>query len=1276
MTIRKDGMGIKNVVRKAVFVFAIIFVFTAESQPRVADNGNGTFTNPLFYEEFSDPDMIRVGDDYYLTGTTMHSMPGLPVLHSKDMVNWEFLSYALDRLDLGPAYRLEGGKDIYGQGIWAPCFRFHNGTYYIFSNVNGKTTQKFTAKNPAGPWTRTAMKRSFHDLSVLFDDDPPEGGKGKVYVVWGYQAINFAELNDELTDIVPGTQRVIIKKDAGMGEGLHFYKITRLGEGTKQTAEDANAPSRSREGKYYITSACWDGRMRMACARGDKPEGPYEVNPAISIDEDFGLAEGYRLTGQGRESGPFKVIKPNTRDGGRLSMHQGGIIETKSGQWWGFSMMDYNAQGRLTCLSPITWVDGWPYFGLAGNLKRTPRTWVKPDTGTVSQPREPYERNDDFSETKLKPIWQWNHIPDDSKWSLTERPGFLRLHSLPAAELMSARNTLTQRSIGPVSIPTVVMDTNGMQAGDVAGLALFNFPYAWIGVSRGAEDSNIVQFNQLTGKTESVPFKGTRVWLRANCDFLKEKAQFSYSTDGEKFEPMGDEFTMIFQLKTFQGIRYSLFNFNIDKNRDRHVASLDKSGSAAEPVPVSGGSAGGYVDFDKFTVDEVYPQGFMRAIPFGQVIKITTYGGNCVLGVKDGNLAAISAKDSSVKDKDCQFKVIDRGLGRVALQYGDGYVCVKAPGNKGQVTLKTGEPNNAETFQWTENVYGDIMLMSLVTDRYIRIDPQDCAISADWPGPKPDRKDGSCLSWEAVTSADTNSDSVAEAGNPIIKDVFTADPAPMVYNDTVYLYVGHDEAKGKEMFTMWEWLCFSSKDMKTWTAHGLIMKVKDFKWAARDAWAAQVVERNGKFYLYATAQHDKTHPGKAIGVAVSDSPTGPFVDARGSALVTDNMTRSPNGWDDIDPTVLIDDDGTAWLAWGNPNCYLAKLKPNMIELDGTIQKIHVPNYTEGPWLHKRGNMYYLTYAAFAHQGLSEKVCYATAAKITGPWTYRGILTDQAKNSYTIHPGIIEYHGQWYFFYHNATLTLNGEKGALGRRCVCVEYMYYNPDGTIQPIKQTVEGVTVPPKVNPATEATSQEKPTEAANVTSAGVSVTQDTGYDPENWPDNPILSTTTNPYYTATEGASFSQAAGGASIGQTFTIAEDFKLQRIDIFAGDGFGTAGTNTITLALYDLTSQDTNSYSGETNLFGSGKGLQIAYKPQAPGLLLFDFSGPKQVILKAGHIYAFELQGTGKSATLFWRRTKKDTYPGGAAYRNRSVIKEKTSNFDFAMSVYGTGVSKE
>ena len=299
-------------------------------------------------------------------------------------------------------------------------------------------------------------------------------------------------------------------------------------------------------------------------------------------------------------------------------------------------------------------------------------------------------------------------------------------------------------------------------------------------------------------------------------------------------------------------------------------------------------------------------------------------------------------------------------------------------------------------------------------------------------------------------------------GNPIFRDTWTADPAPLVVGDTLYVYVGHDDAHGDQMFNITEWLCYSTQDMKTWTAHGSIMKPTDFKWAVGEAWASQMVEKDGKFYFYTTVQHGPPHVGKAIGVAVSDSPTGPFKDARGSALVTDNMTPSDKPWNDIDPTVLIDDDGTAYMAWGNPYLYFAKLKPNMIEIDGDIERIDLPNYTEGPWLHKRGEMYYMTYAAFAHQGMWEKFCYATASKITGPWAYQGILTDQTKNSYTIHPGIVEFKDQWYLFYHNADLTLNGESGAIGRRSVCAEYLYYNPDGTMRPVKQTKQGISIPP----------------------------------------------------------------------------------------------------------------------------------------------------------------------------------------------------------------------
>ncbi|MBO9703471.1 MAG: family 43 glycosylhydrolase [Sporocytophaga sp.] len=296
--------------------------------------------------------------------------------------------------------------------------------------------------------------------------------------------------------------------------------------------------------------------------------------------------------------------------------------------------------------------------------------------------------------------------------------------------------------------------------------------------------------------------------------------------------------------------------------------------------------------------------------------------------------------------------------------------------------------------------------------------------------------------------------------NPIFRNSFTADPAPLVHNGRLYIYVGKDEAKDGEMFTMTAWLCYSTLDMKNWTYHGPVMTPSNFTWGDKDAWAAQVVERNGKFYLYVTVTGKNPYGGRNIGVAVSDSPTGPFVDARGTPLIRDNMTNNGKVWDDIDPTVLIDDNGQAYLCWGNPICYLVKLQPNMTEIDGEIKMITPPNYAEGPWLHKRNGLYYLTYPAFVAPVGSEQICYATATNINGPWTYRGILTGTAKNSYTIHPGIVEYKGQSYLFYHNATLTLNGQGPALGRRSVCVEYLCYNADGTIKPITQTTAGITV------------------------------------------------------------------------------------------------------------------------------------------------------------------------------------------------------------------------
>ena len=320
--------------------------------------------------------------------------------------------------------------------------------------------------------------------------------------------------------------------------------------------------------------------------------------------------------------------------------------------------------------------------------------------------------------------------------------------------------------------------------------------------------------------------------------------------------------------------------------------------------------------------------------------------------------------------------------------------------------------------------------------------------------------------FAAVTpsAAETGAASRGVPGsNPIIRNKFTADPAPLVVGDRLYLYVGHDEARGDEMFNMREWLVYSTSDMKRWTDHGPIMKVTDFRWAKKDAWASQVIRKKGRYWLYAAVEHDDTHPGKAIAVAVSDRPTGPFVDAKGSALITNGMTpKGTHSWEDIDPTVFTDGDGTSWIAWGNRQCYIARLKPNMIEIDGPITEITPPHFEEGPWLHKRGKLYYLSYASLDRSSHSdERVSYSTAPSIEGPWTYRGELTGSGKNSFTIHPGIARFKGKWYLFLHNAALTIGDQKGALGRRAVTVEHLRYNRDGTLKPVVQTDAGVSVP-----------------------------------------------------------------------------------------------------------------------------------------------------------------------------------------------------------------------
>ncbi len=671
-----------------------------------ADNGNGTYTNPLFYDEFSDPDLIRVGDWFYMTGTTMHAVPGLPLLRSRDLVNWEFVSYAMPSFPEGPEYRLEQGRDLYGQGIWAPVLRHHDGRFHIFSNINERGLHVFTAVDPAGPWTHSVIDRNLHDLSVLFDDD------GRVWAVFGYNEVRLVELKPDLSAVIEGSERVIIPAGSGMGEGHHFYRV---------------------DGRYYIISANYAPVGRMQAARADRLDGPWET-VAISASETMGFQRGWWESGVAQRSPvptgdtAFSAHKPADSELGAVPLHQGGIVQMPNGDWWGFSMMDLKSIGRTTFLSPVTWHEGWPYFGLPGNLGRSPRTWLKPQVDAQVEPHAPYERSDDFSAPALQPVWQWNHQPRDGKWSLAERPGHLRLHTLPAASFLHARNTLTQRVMGPEATATVVLDAAKLQPGDVAGLGLLNMPAAWLAVVQSAQGRVLRWHSQLGDLDVDVPLTSPRVHLRVHGDHDQDLAWFSWSLDGHDFSGIGEPVRLPYQLKTFQGTRYALFAYSRD------------------------GREGGHADFDGFALSEPLADR-SHNIPHGRVVGLSNLGDGSVAAVHAlGVLHPVAADAQAASTPAARFRVHDRGAGQVALEAmdGSGFLTVVGIGLSADVRLLPEHPVDSR-FMWQDLLRGEFMLLSMKTNRYLGILPESGEpYAADRPGPRPDRRDGTVLRWRLI----------------------------------------------------------------------------------------------------------------------------------------------------------------------------------------------------------------------------------------------------------------------------------------------------------------------------------------------------------------------------------------------------------------------------------------------------------------------------------------------------------------------------------------------
>lgn len=493
-----------------------LFPLTARSQGWVADNGNGTFTNPLMWGDWPDPDVIRVGNDFYMVSTSMHYVPGCPIVTSKDLVNWKMAGYAVDRYDEDPRYDMEGGE-LYLNGSWASTIRYHRGKFYVgFCTPYGWGREKGNfsiciADRAEGPWERVIFPEYMYDPGLLFDDD------GKVYVVHGQGTLYVTELQSDVRSVKGGKVSIwsggfknAHELGGGFGmEGAHAYKIN---------------------GKYYITCPAGGTEGWQICLRSDSIYGPYE----------------------------YKLIMNDCSSYPKNGLHQGGMVQLKNGDWWFIIMQDRGPIGRVPCLVPVEWVDGWPMLGRGG---KDLITYPKPETGRKARMCA-VATTDEFNSSRLGLQWQWNHNPDPERWSLTERKGYMRLKASKALELRNARNTLTQRVQGPSCEGTVEMDVTGLKDGCVAGFGVFEFPYAYVSVQQKEGRRQIIFRSGETDYVLADDFKGDKLWIRARVSDDGFRALFYYSPDGKQFEVCSSELQMGLGLP-WTANRFALFNFSV-----------------------------------------------------------------------------------------------------------------------------------------------------------------------------------------------------------------------------------------------------------------------------------------------------------------------------------------------------------------------------------------------------------------------------------------------------------------------------------------------------------------------------------------------------------------------------------------------------------------------------------------------------------------------------------------------------------------------------------------
>ena len=533
------------IFKKRLMLLASMALFTMSLS--AAEGDSAKIQNPMLWADVPDPDIIRVDDTFYLVTTTMHLMPGAPIMASKDLKNWETVGYIFDKLTDSPKYDLQEGT-VYGRGQWATSLKYHDGKFWALLAPNEAgamgDTYIFTAPKAEGPWTIHSRLRHFHDATLFFDDD------GTPYVFFGTGEM--CQLTRDLKGVVEGSLRHYFQREAderGLLEGTRVIK---------------------HNGTYYallISHVYAPGRHRReVCYRTKDLNATWEKN--VVLESDFG---------------------------GFSYLAQGTIVDAEEGDWYGIMFQDRGGVGRVLTVSPVRWIDGWPQLGDEnGKVPDTMRPYKS------GQPAKSIICSDDFSGSKLGLHWQWNHNPIDNAWSLSERPGFLRLKTNRVVpNLYLAPNTLTQRMAGPTCSGIVCIDFSKMKDGDCAGFSAFNGDSGVLTLKKLGKKVYLEMSEQkvsLTDREKAVSNvdekmvegvaltqlapKATKIWLRIDGDFQpghNDAANFYYSLDGEQWTQIGTKnYRMIFDYRRFfMGSKFAIFNYATKK-------------------------AGGYIDVDEF----------------------------------------------------------------------------------------------------------------------------------------------------------------------------------------------------------------------------------------------------------------------------------------------------------------------------------------------------------------------------------------------------------------------------------------------------------------------------------------------------------------------------------------------------------------------------------------------------------------------------------------------------------------------------------------------------